>query len=87
MSTKLKQMQYLRIMTEIFLFHSLILLFRSEEEKDKVIYRNEFYSLIKGENALPSDFVLDVFFKYQMYDEALQFLFYRQEYKEVLLLC
>jgi hypothetical protein len=40
-------------MTEIFLFHSLILLFRNDDEKDKVIYRNEFYSLIKNENALP----------------------------------
>ena len=70
-------------MTEVFLFHSLILLMKSDQEKDKVILRNEFYQLIKNNNALPADFCLDVFFKYQMYDEALLFLFYRKEYKEL----
>jgi hypothetical protein len=58
-------------MTEIFLFHSLILIVRNDEEKDKATYKNEFYQLIKNDNALPADFCLDIFFKYQMYDEAL----------------
>lgn len=42
-SNKLEQFIYLRIMTEIFLFHSLILLIRNDEEKDKIILKNEFY--------------------------------------------
>lgn len=71
-------------MTEFFLFHSLILLIKSDEEQDKLILRNEFYQLIKNDNALPSDLCRDVFFNYQMYDEALLFLFYRREYKELL---
>lgn len=71
-------------MTEFYIFHSLILLIKSDEEKDKLVLRNEFYSLIKNDNALPSDFCREVFFNYEMYDEALLFLFYRREYKELL---
>lgn len=51
-------------MTEIFLFHSLILLIRSNDERDKGILKNEFFQLIKNNNALPPDFCLDVFSRY-----------------------
>lgn len=71
-------------MTEIFLFHSLILLFKDEEEKDKQLLKDEFLLLIKNHNALPQDFCLDIFFKYQLYEEALLFLFYKKDYRELL---
>eukprot|EP00347_Sterkiella_histriomuscorum_P020588 403337236 len=81
---KLSQLYYLRIMTEFFIFHSLILLIKSNEEHDKLVLRNEFYSLLKNDNALPSEFCREVFFHYEMYDEALLFLYYRKDYKELL---
>lgn len=71
-------------MTEFFIFHSLILLIKSDEAKDKIILRNEFYHLIKNDNALPAELCKEVFFHYKMFDEALLFLFYRKEYKELL---
>lgn len=85
-NAKISQLHYLRIMTEIFLFHSLIILIKSEEEKDRMILQNEFFNLIKQDNMLPIDFCKEVFFNYRMYDEALMFLFYKKEYNELLLL-
>ena len=67
-------------MTEFFLFHSLILLFTDDKEKDKVMLRNEFGLLIKNKNALPADFCVDVLFDHQLYEEALLFLFYKENY-------
>lgn len=63
-NAKISQLLYLRIMTEIFLFHSLIILIKSEEEKDKIVLKNEFYQLIKNDNILPADFCKEVFFHY-----------------------
>lgn len=57
---------------------------KSDDEHDKLVLRNEFYSLIKNDNVLPSDFCREVFFHYEMFDEALLFLFYRKDYKELL---
>ena len=71
-------------MTEIFLFHSLVLLIRKEDEKDKVLLRDELFFLIKNDNMLPYDFCKDKFFEYQMYEEALLFFFYRKEYTQLL---
>ena len=35
-------------MIEIFLFHALILLFKDDEEKDKMVLKDEFMILIKN---------------------------------------
>lgn len=35
---------------------------------------------------MPSMFCLDIFFKYEMHDEALYFLYYRKEYKDLMFL-
>lgn len=73
-------------MTEFLLFHSLIILIKSESVQDKIILGNELQYLIKNDNALPADLCREVFFNYQMYDEALQFLYYRRDFKELLTL-
>ena len=35
---------------------------------------------------MPTIFCLDIFFRYEMHDEALSFLYYRKEYKELMYL-
>ena len=40
--------------------------------------------MLKTEQSLPAEFCLEVFISYLMYDEALLFLFYRQEYSQLL---
>ena len=72
-------------MTELFLFHSLILLLQRQEQ-DKLVLQNEFYQLIKQDNMLPVDFCKELFFHYRMFDEALLFLFYKREYHDLLTL-
>lgn len=39
---------------------------------------------VRLKQKLPVFFVLDMFFKYQMFDEACRFLFYRREFNELL---
>ena len=46
-----------------------------------------FFNLLKNEHSLlPSDYCLEIFFQYLMYDEALLFLFYRREYARLITL-
>ncbi len=49
-----------------------------------MILRNEFNQLIKKDNILPVDFCKEVFFHYEMYDEMIQFLLYKNEFNELL---
>jgi hypothetical protein len=48
------------------------------------IYQNQFYQLLKADNVLPVGYCKDILFKYGMNEQALQFLFYRKEYEELL---
>lgn len=81
---KKAELYYLRVMTEFLIFHSLILLLKSDDEHDKLILRNEFFSLIKNENVLPAERCREVLFHYEMHEEALLFLFYRKDQRELM---
>jgi|688.fasta_scaffold293097_1 hypothetical protein len=78
----------------MFLFHSHILLLKSDafkdnkrqfEQQDKKRDIQDFFeTLLKTESSLPVQFCIDILTKYLMFDEALKFLFYRKDYKDLL---
>ena len=82
---------YLRIMVEIYLFHSLVILYNSATSDSEaaageaIVYRNELYQLIKGgDNVPPSDFCREVLYAYEMHDEALMLIYHKKEYAELM---
>lgn len=75
----------MRIMAEFFLLHALILLLNSDDYQDEhTALQRELHRLIKRENVLPSDLSVELFFSYNMHEDALRFLFYKKEYKDLL---
>ena len=85
-----KKSEFILQCVNMFLFHSHILLRKSDEtslisQDERANLKLYFFNLLKNENSLlPSDYCLEVFFKYLMYEEALLFLFYRREYSRLI---
>ena len=79
-------------MVNMFLFHSHILLRKSDDSKvinsdEKQQLKDYFFRMLQEEKEyMPADFCLRVFFKYLMYKEALLFLYFRGEYDRLLTL-
>ena len=78
---------YLRIMCEIYLFHSLVILLNHPLEPtsaEQTVLRNELTQLLESEHHLPLEFCREVLFAYDMHDEALGMLMLRKDYRELL---
>jgi len=86
---KLSQLMFLRIMCEIYLFHSLVILLNQPLEPtsaEQTVLRNELTQLLESEHHLPLEFCRDVLFAYDMLDEALGMLMQRRAYGDLLAL-
>ncbi len=79
---------FLRIMTEIFLFHSLVILINHAQPEsastESTVLRNELSQLLSNENHLPFEFCLEVLFAYEMHDEVFSLLIYKSGFEQLL---
>lgn len=84
---KLSQLLYLRIMTEIFLFHALVILVSESNDElnsgEILVLRNELHQLIIQENVLPLGYCQEVLFAHEMHEEAFMLMFHKAEYQEL----
>ena len=79
------------LMINMLLFHAIILLRKADQNVVSEIERQQlkvdFFELIKAEGTLlPTVFCLEIFFKYVMFGEAINFLFYRKDYTKLITL-
>lgn len=79
------------LMINMLLFHAIILLRKSDSnvvsENEKQQLKIDFFELIKAEGTLlPTVFCLEIFFKYVMFSESINFLFYRKDYAKLITL-
>jgi hypothetical protein len=92
---RLANLVYLRIMSEIFLFHALVTLITSPINSENsqntqapsgeaIVLRNELTTLIKNENVLPIDFCRDVLFAHDLHEEALMMFLHKRQHHEML---
>lgn len=84
---RLSQLMFLRIMCEIYLFHSLVILLNQPLEPtsaEQTVLRNELTQLLESEHHLPIEFCREVLFAYDMHDEALSMLMQQKAYGDLL---